>query len=208
MPEDKYNPYYAAEYFFKLLGSPAEFADQTKEWTRLMREAMGSAQIADLSEMKRFLRWMAVEQKYSREYLSKAKDPMASLCKNAAREARMWRADNPLIDPDPLWESIKVVNDGKTEEKKRPRRKPRTNDERAEFFPHLFKSFGKTNPNMIPWLAQDACEQCHGTGRYKVKTHPDNKRFAWQEHFISPCECVLMEELLVRKDESKPVNES
>jgi hypothetical protein len=163
----------ATAYFYRLLGKPKEFAGQFNEWLVLMRDAMGDAQITDPDEMRRFLRWIVLEQKFSRDYLAVAKDPMVSLRKNAAREVRVWRKDNPVIDPDPLWKTHKIINnEGKSEEKKHPHRKPQTRAERVEFLSHLVGAYNKTNWNFVPLLAQDSCLKCKGLGSYQIPGRP------------------------------------
>jgi hypothetical protein len=197
MSQPQYSPEHrAVAYFFKLLGKPAEFEPKFKDWLLLMRDAMGEVQITDVGEMKRFLQWAVVDHAYSRKYLLVAKDPMVTLRKNVGQLVRRWRAENPAIDPDPLWKDVKIPGfDGdKPIVQKHVRRKPKTAAERRELLALPLTRWG-INPNTVKWLAQDKCPKCGGKGHHTEKVYPDSKRRRWQERMVQ-CECVHMEELL------------
>jgi hypothetical protein len=54
-------------------------------------------------------------------------------------------------------------------------RKPRTRRERQELLSMRYQK-GKHWGSIAPWLGQDNCKECHGSGR--------------------PCQCIVMEEII------------
>jgi hypothetical protein len=185
--------------FFRLMGQPVEHREDSAQWITVMRSIMAQYQL-DLETMKRFLHWAVQENDYSKKYLAIAGDPMETLRKNMPTLVKRFRATYVPVDPDPLWKEVKIPAMGGDPElvQKHPARKPKTVPERREFLAKLWTHPDKMNRGVAPWLAQDSCENCKGTGYFKVKTYPKSKWRYWEEHWVT-CDCIFMEELLERK---------
>lgn len=195
----KYEPaHLAVAHFFKLLGSPAEHEKDFEPWLKLMRECMGTTKM-HIDEMKQFIKWALAEDKFSREYITIAKNPMVTFHKNLNSLLKYWRVKNPPIDPDPLWKTVVIPafdNGDKELVQQHLRRKPKTVEERKELL-YMREQPGKSKSYFNTWLAQDNCPLCQGKGWYKARKHPGTKakKKFWQE-YAQTCECIFKEELL------------
>lgn len=155
---------------------------------RLMADAPFTA-----DEVTQFITWAVVENKFSRDYLAVARDPMESLAKNLGTLLPRWKLTRPASAVDGLWERVVVHDGGKELEQTRLRRKPETKGERREVLA-MMATPGKSRSYFVPWLAQDKCQKCKGTGGVTERVPLDRHGTTvgrWRE-----CGCVTVEEVL------------